>query len=106
MLSKQSVESLDDLEDPIIPPAGIEASTHPSTSMNRSSDTESNSQSERRDEVQEIRNRSRNEDRRVQLTRKALLFLILAIGATVSVLTYHFLLEEEHKAFNIAVSES
>lgn len=106
--SKQSIQSLEgDLEDPNIAPNGIEAPLHPSISLKRSSETSDTlSASEKRDEVQEIRNRSRNEDRRVQLWSSVLLLLILIVGATVSSLTYHFLREEESKALNIAVGRS
>ena len=61
--------------------------------------------SEHRDEVQEIRNRSRVEDRRVDVWRWTLLFLILAIGVAITSLTYYFLQQEEDKALNLAVSE-
>ncbi|CAJ1930865.1 unnamed protein product [Cylindrotheca closterium] len=72
------------------------------TSSSRSgSDTASN----RRDEVQEIRNQSRTEDRRVDLWRWTLLFLILAVGVLITTLTYHFLQFEEQKALNIAYDQ-
>mmetsp|Transcript_18821 Transcript_18821/g.46629 ORF Transcript_18821/g.46629 Transcript_18821/m.46629 type:complete len:101 (+) Transcript_18821:609-911(+) len=60
--------------------------------------------SDNHDEVQEIRNRSRTEDRRVNLWRWTLLFLILAVGVVITVLTYYFLLQEELRALNIGVS--
>ena len=92
-------KSLDlDNEDSLLVPADLAKSKF--SSHTSESDE---SASEKRDEVQEIRNRSRNEDRSVQLWRSALLFLILVIGATVSGLTFHFLQKEENKAFNLAV---
>lgn len=69
--------------------------------MPKESDTQS---SDNRDEVQEIRNRSRTEDRRVDLWRWTLLFLIMVVGVVITVLTYYFLYQEEMKALNIAVS--
>ena len=68
----------------------------------QTSDTESASE-ERRDEVQEIRNRSRYEDRQVQLWRSTLLFIIFVIGGAVAGLTFYVLREEEKKAMTIAV---
>ena len=65
--------------------------------------TVSSQSSDNRDEVQEIRNRSRAEDRRVEAWRWTLLFLILAIGVVITLLTYYFLSQEEERALNIAV---
>ncbi|CAJ1935354.1 unnamed protein product [Cylindrotheca closterium] len=95
--------SLDlDGEDPILVPADLGGKSR--LSSHNDSETDE-SASERRDEVQEIRNRSRHEDRSVQVWRLALLFLILVIGATVSGLTFHFLQQEEKKALNLAYDQ-
>lgn len=106
-LRKGSIDtrSLDfDNEDPLhIPTDLAKVSVEPSTRSKYSSETDDSGSEEKRDEVQEIRNRSRQEDRSVYIWRYALLFLILGIGATVSGLTFHFLQEEENKALNLAV---
>ncbi|CAJ1930877.1 unnamed protein product [Cylindrotheca closterium] len=61
--------------------------------------------SDKRDEIQEIRNQSRTEDRRVDLWRWTLLFLIMAVGIVITALTYYFLQQEEQKALNIAYDQ-
>ncbi|CAJ1936918.1 unnamed protein product, partial [Cylindrotheca closterium] len=71
-----------------------------------STESGSDSQSsDKRDEVQEIRNQSRTEDRRVDLWRWTLLFLIMAVGVVITALTYYFLQQEEQKALNIAYDQ-
>ncbi|CAJ1940156.1 unnamed protein product [Cylindrotheca closterium] len=78
------------------------------SSMKSKSLTESETMSSAhrsRDEVQEVRNASRNEDRSVKLWRLALFLFILATGISVSYLTYHFLLDEEKEEFNIAYDQ-
>ena len=68
------------------------------------STTSDSQSSSNRDEVQEVRNQSRTEDRRVDLWRWTVLFLILVVGVVITVLTYYFLQQEENKALDIAVS--
>lgn len=100
--------SIDD-DGPLMTEGDDEPSTHGDLSVvsinklsSQTSDTESASE-QRRDEIQDIRNRSRNEDRRVGLWRSVLLVVIQIIGATVAGLTYYVLCEEENKAMTIAV---
>ena len=114
MHSKQSVRLLDksSLDDDIENLINLDDSNRKSIhrlsssgkqTVSQTSDTDSSSGNHKRDEVQEIRNRSRNEDRRVRLWSSVLLLVILTIGSSVSGLTYHFLRKEETKAMNIAV---
>ncbi|CAJ1939564.1 unnamed protein product [Cylindrotheca closterium] len=107
LASNESMRHLDnrslDLDDDDL--MGIPGDLGKSKFMSQSTSETDESASEKRDEVQEIRNRSRKEDRIVRLWRSALLLLILVIGATVSGLTFHFLQEEEHKALNLAYDQ-
>lgn len=102
-LDSKSID-LDYDEDPLRVPEDLAKSGQQDLTIRSTSHTsETDASSDRRDEVQEIRNRSRTEDRRVQLWRVVLLNLIVVIGAAVSGLTFHFLQQEEHKALNVAV---
>lgn len=110
---KHSIDHLDtaslddsaiDSRHQLLTPADLaKESIEPSTRSKLSSETDDSASEEKRDEIQEIRNRSRHEDRSVHIWRSALLFLILVIGVTVSGLTFYFLREEENKALNLAV---
>ena len=97
-------KSIDD-DDLLIAPNDLEKSTVGTISRRNSSQSSgSESASDRRDEVQEIRNRSRHEDRRIQLWRSVLLFLIVVVGIAVAGVTFYVLREEEKNAMNVAVS--